>query len=132
MVDRYNQITGQGQFESTSDGDSIDCCDNGFVQIKKFGESGKTSPSVVRVGRFSFRCSLQVPARREKLFTGSCDYGHEQIFVVTEAYEHLSQSLARCGINRVRLGSIKGDFNYVTVKEVAALAAGNVTGRVQR
>lgn len=28
--------------------------------------------------------------------------------------------------------SIKGDFNYVTVKEVAALAAGNVTGRVQR
>lgn len=28
--------------------------------------------------------------------------------------------------------SIKGDFNYVTAKEVAALAAGNVTGRVQR
>jgi 2-dehydro-3-deoxygluconokinase len=28
--------------------------------------------------------------------------------------------------------SIKGDFNFVTVKEVAALAAGNVTGRVQR
>jgi 2-dehydro-3-deoxygluconokinase len=28
--------------------------------------------------------------------------------------------------------SIKGDFNYVTVPEVAALAAGDVTGRVQR
>jgi 2-dehydro-3-deoxygluconokinase len=28
--------------------------------------------------------------------------------------------------------SIHGDFNYVTVAEVAALAAGNVTGRVQR
>lgn len=28
--------------------------------------------------------------------------------------------------------SIKGDFNYVTAREVAALAAGNVTGRVQR
>jgi 2-dehydro-3-deoxygluconokinase len=28
--------------------------------------------------------------------------------------------------------TIKGDFNYVTVSEVAALAAGNVTGRVQR
>ncbi len=28
--------------------------------------------------------------------------------------------------------SVKGDFNFVTVKEVAALAGGNVTGRVQR
>jgi 2-dehydro-3-deoxygluconokinase len=28
--------------------------------------------------------------------------------------------------------SIQGDFNYVTVDEVAALAAGNATGRVQR
>ncbi len=28
--------------------------------------------------------------------------------------------------------SIKGDFNYVTANEVTALAAGNVTGRVQR
>ena len=28
--------------------------------------------------------------------------------------------------------SIKGDFNYVTVSEVVALAAGDVTGRVQR
>jgi 2-dehydro-3-deoxygluconokinase len=28
--------------------------------------------------------------------------------------------------------SVQGDFNYVTVDEVAALAAGNATGRVQR
>jgi 2-dehydro-3-deoxygluconokinase len=28
--------------------------------------------------------------------------------------------------------SIKGDFNYVTVSEVVALAEGDVTGRVQR
>ena len=28
--------------------------------------------------------------------------------------------------------SIQGDFNYVTVAEVASLAAGNATGRVQR
>ena len=28
--------------------------------------------------------------------------------------------------------SIQGDFNYVSVAEVAALAGGNVTGRVQR
>jgi 2-dehydro-3-deoxygluconokinase len=28
--------------------------------------------------------------------------------------------------------SIHGDFNYVTAAEVAALAGGNATGRVQR
>ena len=28
--------------------------------------------------------------------------------------------------------SIKGDFNFVTEREVAALVAGNATGRVQR
>jgi hypothetical protein len=28
--------------------------------------------------------------------------------------------------------SVYGDFNYVTISEVAALAAGNASGRVQR
>jgi 2-dehydro-3-deoxygluconokinase len=50
----------------------------------------------------------------------------------SEAYHTPQQAIEFAVAASCLKHSIKGDFNYVSVQEIAALASGNATGRVQR
>ena len=115
MLGRDDEVGSQEHFETGPNGQAVDRADDGLEQIRHLREAAESTLTEVLEILLAIGHRVQIPPSGEELLTGAGENRDSEVRVVAKIRENSSHLSTGWSIERVGLGPVQNDLEYLAV-----------------